>query len=134
MHRLRHPAQPIIFGIVYGDTVASFPKAIFALAAAIVATALLATALLRPDTMLRPPRAARARADPPRGRSRKSKDIRQPSFGSAVVYVREAPLGDAGEDGDGDLAVADGASYASAGASGYGSVGATPASGPSSGF
>ena len=82
--------------------------------------------------MLRPPRAARARADPPRGRSRKSKDIRQPSFGSAVVYVREALPGDAGEDGD--LAVADGASYASAGASGYGSVGATPASGPSSGF
>ena len=55
------------------------------MAAAMVFTAAAFTLLLRPDATLRPgPRRSPAALEAHRGRSRKSKDIRQPSFGSAV--------------------------------------------------
>ncbi|KAI0259888.1 major facilitator superfamily domain-containing protein [Gloeopeniophorella convolvens] len=59
---------PLMFGIVYSNTVARFPEAIFALAGALVFIALLATFLVR--------------AEPPRGRKGKAP-------ASAVPYRRE---------------------------------------------
>ncbi|KAI0749970.1 major facilitator superfamily domain-containing protein [Daedaleopsis nitida] len=79
---------PILFGFLYSNTVATFPKAIFAFAAALIFVSLVLLVLLRPDALLKARRKAK-RVTPgavealldhrPRGRSRKSKDIRQPS-------------------------------------------------------
>ncbi len=87
--------QPVLFGIIYSSTVATFPKTIFAFAASMIFVALLILLLLRPDAMLKSsrkgkrvgaePGALEAHLDiPVRGRSRKSKDIRQSLSGSSV--------------------------------------------------
>ena len=41
--------QPLIFGFVYSSTVARFPQAVFALAAALVLVAFVATVFVRPE-------------------------------------------------------------------------------------
>ncbi|EMD33326.1 hypothetical protein CERSUDRAFT_57074 [Gelatoporia subvermispora B] len=67
---------PMMFGLIYSETVAKFPKAIFATAAGIL---VVSTALL---CMLRPDARARMDAEVERGRSRVSKDISRASFSS----------------------------------------------------
>lgn len=68
--------QPLIFGVVYSSTVATFPKAIFATAAGITLVALALLCLLRPDVALRMKQQRRAhREEVERGRSRVSKDL-----------------------------------------------------------
>ena len=64
----------MIFGIIYGSTVATCPKAIFATAAGITFVALALLCLLRPDVALRVKQQRRARREEAeRGRSRVSK-------------------------------------------------------------
>jgi hypothetical protein len=46
---LRCGIQPLLFGFVYSSTVARFPQAVFALAAALVLVALVATFFIRPE-------------------------------------------------------------------------------------
>ena len=84
-----------MFGIIYSSTVATFPKTIFAVAGGLVFVSLIVFILLRPDAMLKPRKqgkrtgpglaALEARLDIPRGRSRKSKDIRQSSFSGMQI-------------------------------------------------
>ncbi|RDX44016.1 hypothetical protein OH76DRAFT_1541666 [Lentinus brumalis] len=85
---------PVIFGLIYSGTVATFPKTIFAFAASMIFVALAILFLLRPEAMLKSrrkgkrvgaePGALEAHLDiPARGRSRKSKDIRQSLSGSS---------------------------------------------------
>ena len=68
---------PLIFGVVYAATVATFPKAIFATAAGIALTALVFLCLLRPDIALRARQRQRMsrRDEIERGRSRARKDL-----------------------------------------------------------
>ncbi|KAI0346310.1 MFS general substrate transporter [Trametopsis cervina] len=68
---------PLIFGMIYSSTVATFPKAIFVMAAGILLTALVLLCLLRPDVSLRVKQQRRSREDEEleRGRSRISKDL-----------------------------------------------------------
>ncbi|RPD54326.1 MFS general substrate transporter [Lentinus tigrinus ALCF2SS1-7] len=85
---------PILFGIIYSNTVATFPKTIFAFAGSLVFVSLVVFILLRPDAMLKPhgkgkrvgagPATLEAHLDIPRGRSRKSKDIRQSFSGMQI--------------------------------------------------
>ncbi|KAI1783876.1 hypothetical protein LXA43DRAFT_902684 [Ganoderma leucocontextum] len=80
---------PVMFGIIYSKTVATYPKAIFVVAGSIVLASIIVLLLLRPDALVRPRRqgkgvaaslsALEARVESPRGRSRRSKDLRQPS-------------------------------------------------------
>ena len=67
----------MIFGVVYSATVAQFPKAIFATAAAITLVALALLCLLRPDVALRLKQQRRGarREEVERGRSRARKDL-----------------------------------------------------------
>lgn len=68
---------PLIFGVVYSATVATFPKTIFATAAAITLVALALLCLLRPDVALRARQRQRMsrRDEIERGRSRARKDL-----------------------------------------------------------
>lgn len=78
--------------MIYSNTVASFPKAVFATAAVLVTVAIVLTMFVRPDVSLsmvknkrrktKSGAAARGRAEEIRGRSRVSKDLRG---GSASV-------------------------------------------------
>ncbi|KAI0706765.1 major facilitator superfamily domain-containing protein [Cerioporus squamosus] len=45
---------PVLFGIIYSGTVATFPKTIFAFAASMIFVSLVILFLLRPDAMLKP--------------------------------------------------------------------------------
>ncbi|GJE85679.1 MFS general substrate transporter [Phanerochaete sordida] len=68
---------PLLFGVVYSATVATFPKAIFATAAAVTLIALALLCLLRPDVALRARQRQRAnlREEIERGRSRVRKEL-----------------------------------------------------------
>lgn len=86
--------QPMIFGVIYSSTVASFPKAIFAAACGLVMISNALTMLVRPDVSLSMVKRKKAKVGgkaivrPPvvkakpryqevnRGRSRVSKDLR----------------------------------------------------------
>ena len=70
--------QPLLFGIVYSSTVATFPKGIFVTAASVAFCAVVLLCLLRPDVALRARPQRRLRRDEEeveRGRSRVSKDL-----------------------------------------------------------
>ena len=77
--------QPLIFGFVYSSTVARFPQAVFALAAALVLVAFTATFFVRPEpqrankgkapAVVAPGRRRVLVADLERGRSRVVKHI-----------------------------------------------------------
>lgn len=81
--------QSIVFGVIYSDTVASFPKAIFAMAGVLVIVAIVLTLFVRPDVSLsirkkkKPGAVSRHRAEETRGRSRASKDLRGGSAGTS---------------------------------------------------
>lgn len=64
----------MLFGSIYSLTVAAFPKAIFAVATAILTAALLLLALVQP---MRPLRKRDVEDFPPRGRTRHAKDLRK---------------------------------------------------------
>ncbi|KAI0683398.1 major facilitator superfamily domain-containing protein [Cytidiella melzeri] len=66
---------PLIFGMIYSSTVATFPKAIFVTAAGTLLVALVLIFFLRPDASLRVKRRVRRDDDSERGRSRISKDL-----------------------------------------------------------
>lgn len=68
---------PLMFGVVYSATVATFPKAIFATAAAVTLVALALLCLLRPDAALRAKQRQRINRhdEIERGRSRVRKDL-----------------------------------------------------------
>ncbi|KAG8744670.1 hypothetical protein FRC11_013339 [Ceratobasidium sp. 423] len=66
--------SPMIFGSLYSLTVAIFPKAIFLVATAVLTTALVFLALVQPN---RPLRRRDVEDFPPRGRSRRAKDLRR---------------------------------------------------------
>jgi hypothetical protein len=87
--------QPMIFGVIYSSTVASFPKAIFAVACGLVLVSIAFTIFVRPDVSLSMVQRKKVKAKskaivrPPvvrkpklryqeinRGRSRVSKDLR----------------------------------------------------------
>ncbi|KAI0648814.1 MFS general substrate transporter [Trametes meyenii] len=82
---------PILFGLIYSQTVAQFPQAIFAVAGSILVISLAVLCLLRPDAHLkgrRKPRRTDALdvdVEHRRGRSRASKDLRRPSLNSMLV-------------------------------------------------
>ncbi|KIP10989.1 hypothetical protein PHLGIDRAFT_21891 [Phlebiopsis gigantea 11061_1 CR5-6] len=77
---------PLIFGILYGSTVATYPKAIFATAAGITLVALALLCLLRPDVALRLKQQRRVRREEAeRGRSRVSKVL---DLGSPVLSAQ----------------------------------------------
>ncbi|KAM5544641.1 hypothetical protein V8D89_001539 [Ganoderma adspersum] len=88
---------PVMFGVIYSKTVAAYPKTIFAVAASLVFASLLVLLLLRPDALVHPRRkgkrvggglsALEARIESSRGRSRKSKDLRQPSVDFNGVQI-----------------------------------------------
>ena len=74
--------QPVIFGVVYSVTVASYPKAVFALAAAMISVAIALVMFIRPSSMLKPQKKhqlIRSPYDPDedveRGRPRGSKNL-----------------------------------------------------------
>lgn len=87
--------QPIIFGVIYGNTVASFPKAVFAVAGVLVLVAIALTTFLRPDVSLSTPKSNRkkmkCRAIEHRGRSRVSKDLRGGSASTSYGATRYDP-------------------------------------------
>ena len=68
----------MIFGLVYSETVAMFPKAIFAVAAAILLSALMMVLCVRNPVRPGQPKGKKTRQgrDVERGRSRASKDLR----------------------------------------------------------
>ncbi|KAF8751936.1 MFS general substrate transporter, partial [Rhizoctonia solani] len=68
--------SPIIFGCIYTWTVAFFPKAIFIVATAVMTIALVFLTLVQPN---RPLRRRDVEDFPPRGRSRRAKDLRRMS-------------------------------------------------------
>lgn len=70
-------SQPLIFGLVYSSTVATFPKGIFVTAAGITFVAVALLCLLRPDVSVRAKVQRRVRREDEieRGRSRISKDL-----------------------------------------------------------
>jgi hypothetical protein len=77
--------QPLLFGLIYSGTVATFPKAVFVAAMGILFVALLATILVRnPVADVKGKSPARRRLgrrrdteeEEERGRSRASKDLR----------------------------------------------------------
>lgn len=77
----------MLFGLIYSETVAQYPKAIFVTAAGMITVALALLFLVRPDVGRKVQRrSARAQMEVEieRGRSRVSKDI-----GSALVYGGE---------------------------------------------
>jgi len=66
--------SPMLFGSIYSLTVAVFPKAIFVVATAVLTVSLLLLALVQPT---RPLRKRDVEDFPPRGRSRRAKDLRR---------------------------------------------------------
>lgn len=82
--------KQMIFAVIYSKTVATYPKAIFVVAGSMVLASIVVLLLLRPDALVHPRRKGRrvagslsaleARVETQRGRSRKSKDLRQPSL------------------------------------------------------
>ncbi|KAG9073728.1 hypothetical protein FS749_014737, partial [Ceratobasidium sp. UAMH 11750] len=70
--------SPMVFGSIYSLTVAVFPKAIFVVATAVLTVALLLLALVQPT---RPLRKRDVEDFPPRGRSRRAKDLRRTMTG-----------------------------------------------------
>ncbi|KAI0364325.1 MFS general substrate transporter [Pilatotrama ljubarskyi] len=92
---------PILFGFIFVETVAKFPKAIFSVAAGILIVAIAILCLLRPDAGLKGRRkpkrlsadAVEAQADARRGRSRASKDLRRPSMNSMLVPTNGQSVG-----------------------------------------
>lgn len=71
----------MIFGLIYSETVAIFPKTVFAVAAALLVCAL--TMLLCVRNPVRPGRSkGKKRRDIERGRSRVSKDLRGGAIGN----------------------------------------------------
>ncbi|KAF8839621.1 hypothetical protein BDN67DRAFT_969725 [Paxillus ammoniavirescens] len=113
---------PMIFGVIYSSTVASFPRAIFATAGGLVLLALTLTLFVRPDVSLsvlskngkvvkmKPSatssKSRRRREEERRGRSRVSKDLRggaaSASYG-ATEYDTDVsrPRSEAGTSGHG---------------------------------
>ncbi|KAH9848455.1 major facilitator superfamily domain-containing protein [Lenzites betulinus] len=83
---------PILFGIIYSETVAKYPKAIFAVAAGIIVVAIAVLCLIRPDASLKArrkpkrltPGSVEAQIER-RGRPRASKDLRRSSAGSMLI-------------------------------------------------
>ncbi|OSC98523.1 MFS general substrate transporter [Trametes coccinea BRFM310] len=79
---------PALFGLIYFKTVATFPKAIFAVAGGILVVSLAVLCLVRPDAELKGRRKARSvgpstldeDVEQRRGRSRASKDLRPSSM------------------------------------------------------
>ncbi|OCH94865.1 MFS general substrate transporter [Obba rivulosa] len=72
---------PLMFGLIFSETVAKFPKAIFATAASFLVVSTAFVCMLRPDAALRARRReARLDAEVERGRSRVSKNISRASF------------------------------------------------------
>ncbi|KAI0326045.1 hypothetical protein GY45DRAFT_161821 [Cubamyces sp. BRFM 1775] len=92
---------PILFGIIYTQTVANFPKAIFAVAAGILLVSLAVLCLVRPDAGLKGRRkpkrtglsAVEEDIEQRRGRSRASKDLRRPSENSMQISVGGPSMG-----------------------------------------
>ncbi|KAF7301163.1 hypothetical protein MIND_00680800 [Mycena indigotica] len=97
---------PLLFGLIYSSTVATFPKAVFCTAMGIVFTALIATLLTRsPLSQVKgkgkAPEAPRRRRRMPvpveqeeeRGRSRVSKDLRRQSSGYDSVIASGSEAG-----------------------------------------
>ncbi|KAF8558160.1 MFS general substrate transporter [Imleria badia] len=92
---------PILFGVIYSNTVASFPKAIFAAAGVLVIVAIVLTAFVRPDVSLSMPKyprrkrqlaaASRQRAEERRGRSTVRKDLRGGSANTSYGSMRYDP-------------------------------------------
>ncbi|KAG6373368.1 major facilitator superfamily domain-containing protein [Boletus reticuloceps] len=93
---------PILFGVIYSNTVASFPKAIFAVAGFLVIVAVFLTAFVRPDvslSMLRNTQkkkrkytaATRKKVEERRGRSTVRKDLRGGSASASYGAVRYSP-------------------------------------------
>ncbi|KAI0353780.1 MFS general substrate transporter [Trametes cingulata] len=84
---------PILFGFIFVETVAKFPKAIFSVAAGILLVAIAILCMLRPDAGLKGrrgpkrlgPDSVEAQTEPRRGRSRASKDLRRPSVNSMLI-------------------------------------------------
>ncbi|KAH7341322.1 hypothetical protein B0J17DRAFT_646103 [Rhizoctonia solani] len=66
--------SPMIFGTLYSLTVTTYPKAIFMVATAVLTVALVFLALVQPT---RPLRRRDVEDFPPRGRSRRAKDLRR---------------------------------------------------------
>ncbi|KAH9930091.1 uncharacterized protein B0H18DRAFT_995187 [Fomitopsis serialis] len=73
---------PLIFGLIYSETVATFPKAIFVAAGGFAFAAFICLSLIRPDAGVK----VRRRGDG-RGRSRVSKDISKSGTRVAVIPV-----------------------------------------------
>lgn len=87
--------QPLLFGTVYAKTVAVFPRAVFALAGAILVVPLVTLCFVRPS----PPGAGRKKAvarvggdevqpQVERGRSRASKDLGWSSYNGGSTVLR----------------------------------------------
>ncbi|CDO77818.1 hypothetical protein BN946_scf184722.g10 [Trametes cinnabarina] len=108
---------PALFGLIYTQTVAKFPKAIFAVAGGILVVSLAVLCLVRPDAGLKggrkPKRSVAGGVDDDveqrRGRSRANKDLRRPSSPSSMQVPRSSPSAGV-------------ASYGSTGGSGWGSA------------
>ncbi|KAI8969873.1 MFS general substrate transporter [Trametes punicea] len=103
---------PALFGLIYTQTVAKFPRAIFAVAGGILLVSLAVLCLLRPDTGLKGGRKQKSTGhgtldedvEQRRGRSRVSKDLRRPSMNSMhisdnVTSVGVASYGSTAESG-----------------------------------
>ncbi|KAI0654641.1 major facilitator superfamily domain-containing protein [Cubamyces menziesii] len=92
---------PILFGIIYTQTVANFPKAIFAVAAGILLVSLAVLCLVRPDAVLKGRRkpkrtglsAVEEDIEQRRGRSRASKDLRRASENSMQIPIGGPSMG-----------------------------------------
>ncbi|KAH0833211.1 major facilitator superfamily domain-containing protein [Lanmaoa asiatica] len=92
---------PIVFGVIYSNTVASSPKAIFVAAGFLVIVAILLTVFIRPDVSLslltnrrrkaKPGVTYRHRNEETRGRSRVSKDLRRGSASTSYGATRYDP-------------------------------------------
>ncbi|KAG1762710.1 hypothetical protein EDD22DRAFT_1026262 [Suillus occidentalis] len=111
---------PMIFGVIYSSTVASFPKAIFATASGLVLLSIAFTALVRPDVSLSVPKCKKVQVkgktavrsygakpkrryqEQARGRSRVSKDLRGGAARADYVYdVSRLDAGEASGSGSG---------------------------------
>lgn len=84
----------MIFGLIYSETVGTFPKAIFVAAGCFAFAAFIFLSLIRPDAGIKVRRRVPRRLDDSgveRGRSRVSKDIRKSGVRITVVPVDDAP-------------------------------------------
>lgn len=74
--------QPLLFGLLYGNTVADYPKAIFVVGGGILTASLVCAVMVRSPVERHsrkgakgPARRRTEREEPERGRSRASKDL-----------------------------------------------------------